>query len=184
MSRKRRDIIPTATSQLVPKLAYSGVVQENIAESSQKGKKVPSIPPHKLVSTMDLWGGSRTAQSNVFRGQNSNGTCLPQSLPNQESESRFSWWIQHSDGPSWNRIYLLRARTGEITTKRWLNRRNNAQHTRNRIRRHVTCNDRMWTAPITKWTQKAFKIQRLGHVKKHCSCRTRFRGYVKSRLLI
>ena len=34
MSRKRRDIIPTATSQLVPKLAYSGVVQENIAESA------------------------------------------------------------------------------------------------------------------------------------------------------
>ena len=44
MSRKRRDIIPTGTSQLVPKLAYSGVVQENIAESSQKGKKVPSNP--------------------------------------------------------------------------------------------------------------------------------------------
>ena len=63
MSRKRRDIIPTATSQLVPKLAYSGVVQENIAESAQKGKKVPSIPPHKLVSTMDLWGGSRTAKA-------------------------------------------------------------------------------------------------------------------------
>ena len=90
MSRKRRDIIPTATSQLVPKLAYSGVVQENIAESSQKGKKVPSIPPHKLVSTMDLRGGSRTAQTKVFRGQNSNGTSSPQSLPNQESESRFS----------------------------------------------------------------------------------------------
>ena len=90
MSRKRRDIIPTATSQLVPELAYSGVVQENIAESSQKGKKVPSIPPHKLVSTMDLWGGSRTAQTKVFRGQNSNGTSSPQSLPNQESESRFS----------------------------------------------------------------------------------------------
>ena len=44
MSRKRRDIIPTATDQLVPKLAYSGVVQESITKSSQKGKKVPSNP--------------------------------------------------------------------------------------------------------------------------------------------
>ena len=44
MSRKRRDIIPTSTSQLVAKLAYSGVVQENITKSSQKGKKVPSNP--------------------------------------------------------------------------------------------------------------------------------------------
>ena len=76
-----------------------------------------------------------------------------------------SWWIQHSDGPAWNRIYALRARTGETTTKRWLNRRNNAQHNQNRIRRHVTCNDRMWTALITTWAQTAFKIQRLRHVK-------------------
>ena len=76
-----------------------------------------------------------------------------------------SWWIQHSDGPAWNRIYALRARTGETTTKCWLNRRNNAQHNQNRIRRHVTCNDRMWTALITTWAQTAFKIQRLRHVK-------------------
>ena len=76
-----------------------------------------------------------------------------------------SWWIQHSDGPAWNRIYALRARTGETTTKCWLNRRNNAQHNQNRIRRHVTCNDRMWTVLITTWAQTAFKIQRLRHVK-------------------
>ena len=41
------------------------------------------------------------------------------------------------------------------------NRRNNAEHTRNRIRRYVSCNNRMWTSPITTWAQTAFKIQGL-----------------------
>ena len=40
-----------------------------------------------------------------------------------------------------------------------------AQHTRIRIGRHGTCNDRVWTAPITTWAQTAFKIQRLRRVK-------------------
>ena len=31
-----------------------------------------------------------------------------------------------------------------------------------------TCNDRMWTTPITTWAQTAFKIQRLRHVQ-NCS---------------
>ena len=38
MSRKLRDIIPTATSQLVPKLACPRVVQENIAERRNRSK--------------------------------------------------------------------------------------------------------------------------------------------------
>ena len=38
MSRKLRDIIPTATSLLVPKLACSRVVQQNIAERRNKSK--------------------------------------------------------------------------------------------------------------------------------------------------
>ena len=47
MSRKRLDIIPTATSQLVPKLACSGVVLEDIKERRnrlkvQYDKKAPT----------------------------------------------------------------------------------------------------------------------------------------------
>ena len=38
MSRKRRDIIPTATSQFVPKLACPGVVHGNIAERRNRSK--------------------------------------------------------------------------------------------------------------------------------------------------
>ena len=38
MSWKRQDIIPTATSPLVPKLACSRVVQENIAEKRNRSK--------------------------------------------------------------------------------------------------------------------------------------------------
>ena len=38
MSRKRRDIIPTATSQLLAKLACPGVVHENIAERRNRSK--------------------------------------------------------------------------------------------------------------------------------------------------
>ena len=38
MSRTPRDIIPAATSQLVPKLACSSVVQENIAERRNRSK--------------------------------------------------------------------------------------------------------------------------------------------------
>jgi len=38
MSRKRRDIIPTATSQLVPKLACCGVVLENNTERRNRSK--------------------------------------------------------------------------------------------------------------------------------------------------
>ena len=38
MSRKLRDIIPTATSKLVPKLACPRVVQENIAERRNRSK--------------------------------------------------------------------------------------------------------------------------------------------------
>ena len=38
MSRKLQDIIPTATSQFVPKLACPRVVQENIAERRNRSK--------------------------------------------------------------------------------------------------------------------------------------------------
>ena len=58
-------------------------------------------------------------------------------------------------------VYIFRTRTGGTTTKRWLNRRNNAENTRNPIRRYVSCNNRLWTSPITTWVQTAFKIQGL-----------------------
>ena len=179
MSLKLRDIIPTATSQLLPKLTCPRVVQENIAERRNRSKV--QYDKKALTPLREFTEGEKVYLKPCPTNRSQpwiHGKVVEEPTPRSCVVKTAMGPVRRNycqirrakaepaDGYS-TVMYALRARTGETTTKLWLNRRKNTQHTQNRIRRHVTCNDRMYTAPITTWAQtQAFKIQRLRHVKK------------------